>query len=257
VNLRFGAAPRVNAPQVGLLCDEPTLVAEARALAAKLCVPLLNESTQPCGLVLALMPGRLELRDTRDLCVGPVYADHTHLDLRLLSRRQPLARAFGKRVHHVVDATTGYARDALLLSLMGFRVTAIERNPVVAALARDGLRRFEAQSGPALAERLQLLCGDACKLIPALARRPDAVYLDPMFPTKRKKSAAVRKEMRLLRELVGDDLDAIELFGVARAVAGGRVVVKRANDAPPLAPDPDASIGGKLVRYDIYLTGRR
>jgi 16S rRNA (guanine1516-N2)-methyltransferase len=78
-----------------------------------------------------------------------------------------------------------------------------------------------------------------------------------MFPTKRKKSAAVRKEMRLLRELVGDDLDAIELFGVARAVAGGRVVVKRANDAPPLAPDPDASIGGKLVRYDIYLTGRR
>jgi 16S rRNA (guanine1516-N2)-methyltransferase len=257
VNLRFAAAPRVSAQPVGLLCDEPTLGDEARVLAAKLCVPLLDESTHPGGLVLALMLGHLELRDTRDPRVGPVYADHTHLDLRPLSHRQPLARAFGKRVHHVVDATAGYAQDALLLSLMGFQVTAIERNPVVAALACDGLRRFEKQSGRAIAGRLRLLRGDARKLLPALAPRPDAVYLDPMFSINRKRSAAVRKEMRLLRELVGDDLDAVELLAVARAVAGDRVVVKRADDAPPLALGPDASICSKLVRYDIYLTGNR
>jgi 16S rRNA (guanine1516-N2)-methyltransferase len=34
------------------------------------------------------------------------------------------------------------------------------------------------------------------------------------------------------------------------------VVVKRPDDAPPLAPDPSMSIAGKLVRYDVYLTRR-
>jgi 16S rRNA (guanine1516-N2)-methyltransferase len=34
-------------------------------------------------------------------------------------------------------------------------------------------------------------------------------------------------------------------------------VVKRPDDAPPLAPDPDMSLTGKLVRYDVYLTHHR
>jgi len=89
-----------------------------------------------------------------------------------------------------------------------------------------------------------------------LPQRPDAVYLDPMFPPKRKKSAAVNKEMRLLRELVGDDLDAPDLLEVARGVARERVVVKRPDHAPPLAPYPSMSFLGKLVRYDVYLTRR-
>jgi 16S rRNA (guanine1516-N2)-methyltransferase len=67
----------------------------------------------------------------------------------------------------------------------------------------------------------------------------------------------VKKEIRLLRDLVGDDTDAPELLEISRGIARDRVVVKRPDDAPPLAPDPDMSLTGKLVRYDVYLTHHR
>jgi 16S rRNA (guanine1516-N2)-methyltransferase len=240
---------------LALVCADPARTVEAEALATETHLPLRTAPEPGDDLVLALTPERLELRDCRDPRLGPVYADHSHLDLRPyspnLSRRQPFARAFGKKAKTIVDATGGYAQDALLLALMGFRVTAIERSPVTMALARDGLRRFAAASG--LSPKLQLLSADALSILPALAPRPDAIYLDPMFPPKRRKSAAVRKEMRLLRDLVGDDTDAGELLALARTVALDRVVVKRPDDAAPLAPDADAAIHAKLVRYDIYL----
>ena len=74
------------------------------------------------------------------------------------------------------------------------------------------------------------------------------------MPVKSGASAAVRKELKWLRDLVGDDVDALELFDVARHTATKRVVVKRPGHAPPLVPNSAASIRGKLVRYDIYST---
>lgn len=233
----------------------------AMELARELMLPLAETASADFDLLLALTPAHLELRTCRDPRMHPVCVDFSHLDLRPysanLSRRQPLARAFGKKARVIVDATAGYAQDALLLALMGFRITAVERSPVVAALARDGLARLVEQTGMTLTGRLELVDGDARALLPAIAPRPDAIYLDPMFPPKRRKSAAVKKEMRLLRELVGDDTDAPELLALSRRIARDRVVVKRPDDAPPLTPDPDMSIKGKLVRYDVYLAPHR
>ena len=42
----------------------------------------------------------------------------------------------------------------------------------------------------------------------------------------------------------------------ARRRAGDRVVVKRPSYAEPIGGRPDVTIAGKLVRYDVYLTGR-
>ncbi len=233
---------------------------QAEKLAHDLTLPWVAWGQTGADLQLVLTPERLELRDGRDPRLGPVYVDFSHLDLRRygpnLSRRQPLARAIGKKTRTLVDATAGYCQDALLLALMGFRVTAIERSTVVMTLAQDGLRRFAVQSGTTLAYRLQLINADARAVLASMIPRPEAIYLDPMFPSKRKKSAAVKKEMRLLRELVGNDPDALELLEISRQVALDRVIVKRPDDAPPLAPDPSVSITGKLVRYDIYLTHR-
>lgn len=241
--------------------DNEALKPRAEELARTLGLPLAMAADAIPDIHLALTPEHLELRDPRDPRLGPVYVDFTSLDLRPysanLSRRQPLARAFGKKVRTIADATTGYGQDALLLALMGFRVTAIERSPVVAALTQDGLDRLSSLTGLTLLERLQLVIGDSRVLVPALAPRPDAIYLDPMFPPKRRKSAAVKKEMRLLRELVGDDTDAPELLETSRAIACDRVVVKRPDHAPPLAPDPSMSLTGKLVRYDVYLARHR
>ncbi len=244
--------------RIAVTCnDNEVLKSRAEELARELALPLAITGAADSDLQLVLTPEHLELYDRRDPRMGPVHMDFSHIDLRPysanLSRRQPLARAFGKKARTIVDATAGYGQDALLLALMGFRVTAIERSPVIAALARDGLDRLALPGGIMLSERLQLVSGDSRVLLPALAPRPDAIYLDPMFPPKRRKSAAVKKEMRLLRELVGDDPDAPELLEISRGIARNRVVVKRPDDAPPLAPNPSMSLTGKLVRYDVYL----
>jgi 16S rRNA (guanine1516-N2)-methyltransferase len=225
------------------------------ALARRLSLPAAAEHDADAYDFLVRRNGeRLELHDRRDPQLKPLHLDFSDLELRPyaagLSRRQPLARAIGK-VNIVADATAGLAQDALRLALMGYHVTAIERSPVVAALVDDALRHVDTR---AVGERLQLRTGDARALLPALAPRPETIYLDPMFPSKRRQSSAVRKEIKWLRDLVGDDVDALELFDIARRAATYRVVVKRPDHAPPLAPDPAGSISGKLVRYDIYST---
>ncbi len=84
-----------------------------------------------------------------------------------------------------------------------------------------------------------------------VGERPDVVYLDPMYPPRRK-SAEVRKEMRVLRALVGDDPDAAELLTAARRVARRHVVVKRMRLAPELMPGVLRSYVGRTTRYDVY-----
>ena len=62
-----------------------------------------------------------------------------------------------------------------------------------------------------------------------------------------------RKEMQMLRRVVGDDGDALRLLDAARRAAMKRVIVKRPDHAPPLAPDVTMSYPGKLVRLDVYV----
>jgi 16S rRNA (guanine1516-N2)-methyltransferase len=160
----------------------------------------------------------------------------------------------------VVDATAGLARDAFLLACLGCTVTAVERSPVLGVLIRDGLIRAAGSDDlglVAVVDRMKLVVGDAREVVNRMAASaaPDVVYLDPMYPP-RTNSALAKKEMRVLRRLVGDDPDAGALLAAARTAARQRVVVKRCRRAPPLAPRPAMQYMGKQVRYDVYHTER-
>ncbi|MHC4948205.1 MAG: class I SAM-dependent methyltransferase [Planctomycetota bacterium] len=200
------------------------------------------------GLRLVVTDDRLELAVAGDRGHG-VFVDLAG-PARPGTRRQPLARAVGRAARTVLDATAGLGRDAALLARLGYRVTAVERCPVLASLLADGLRRLREQ-GAEHADRLEIVEGDARVVLAAADVAPDAVYIDPMYPPRRKATALARKRIRLVRRLVGDDPDAADLLRTARRHAP-RVVVKRADDAPPLAPDPTAAFAGKTVRYDLY-----
>ncbi|MEM7168422.1 MAG: class I SAM-dependent methyltransferase [Planctomycetota bacterium] len=165
-----------------------------------------------------------------------------------LSRRQPLARACG-RCSHVWDATAGWGQDTFLLAQLGYQVTAAERATAIAVLLSEAAAASETLGG-----QINAVSGDSRELLPALAlgARPDVVYIDPMFPPKRKRSALPKKEIQLLQQLVGHDTDSADLLAIAREVSQQRVVVKRPLSAPALAADPTVSYSGKLVRYDVY-----
>jgi 16S rRNA (guanine1516-N2)-methyltransferase len=180
-------------------------------------------------------------------------------------RGQPLARAIGLKRNttpSVVDATAGLGRDAFVLAWLGARVTLVERSPVLTALLGDGLARLaaDAELSGQLPGQLELVTADAIDWLshcPA-TQRPDVIYLDPMYPHRRK-SALVKKEMRALRALVGDDGDANELLHAALDCARKRVVVKRPVKAPALVDDKHRQPAGKVLskntRYDIYPCG--
>lgn len=192
---------------------------------------------------------------------SPLYIDFTqgklaHRYAQGIGKREPLARAIGiKSDNHpaIIDATAGLGRDAFVLACCGCAVTLLERSTVLHALLDDALQRArqEAQLS-AIVQRLQLIHSDA--LVYLERHQAPVIYLDPMYPS-RKKSALVKQEMRILRDIVGDDDDTDKLFQLALQRATNRVVVKRPKLAPPLTGiAPSHQILGKTTRFDVYLS---
>ena len=86
--------------------------------------------------------------------------------------------------------------------------------------------------------------------------RPDVVYLDPMYP-ERRKTAAVKKEMAYFHDLVGAAQDEAELLDTALNTAKKRIVVKRPRLGEFLdGRKPAYQYTGKSTRFDVYLPTR-
>lgn len=172
-------------------------------------------------------------------------------------RGQALPKAAGLakgKMPKIIDATAGLGRDAFLLASLGAEVTLIERSPRMHALLQDGIERARAEGGRygEIVGRMTLLHGDSLELLPQLD--PEVIIVDPMHPP-RHNSALVKKEMRVLRELVGSDPDQTELMRVALATASKRVVLKWPLKADPMPGirKPSHQILGKNTRYDVFM----
>jgi 16S rRNA (guanine1516-N2)-methyltransferase len=251
-----------NVPITVPMCADAELILLAKQTATKWG---LNYSAHiDSGLALVQHMSHLELRQLDEPKVGAVKVDFASdaLTFRRLhggGKKEAIARAIGlkgKNSLHVLDATAGLGRDAFVLASLGCVVDMIERSPIVAALLQDGLKRAacDAQLSTWMPAKMQLFHGIAAELlIDWPHKKPDVVYLDPMFP-HRKKNAAVKKEMRLFQQLLGPDEDADLLLEPALVLAKKRVVVKRPSGAPFLAgKKPHIEMSGKANRFDVYL----
>lgn len=188
---------------------------------------------------------------------GPLRVDFTSGRLGYRQQRggELLAKALGisGNSHPTVwDVTAGLGQDGWILASLGCEVYLFERHPVIYALLQDGLERVE-DLYPDILKRLHLHHRDG---VDALTRQdlpgPDVVYIDPMFPEKRK-SAKSKKAMQFFQTLVGADEDGDKLLQCALDKARYRVIVKRPLSAPCLLPrKPASQLFGKTVRYDIY-----
>jgi 16S rRNA (guanine1516-N2)-methyltransferase len=175
-------------------------------------------------------------------------------------RGQGLAKAAGFSAGvtpDIVDSTAGLGRDAFLLASLGARVTLIERSEQMHALLAEGIERAKAEGGryAETVARMTLIHGDSRELLAGLA--PQVVLIDPMHPP-RDKTALVKKEMRLIRDIVGADPDAVELMQTALEAAQNRVVLKWPLRAQPMAGirKPSHQIIGKSTRYDVFVKAK-
>ena len=152
-----------------------------------------------------------------------------------------------------LDATAGLGEDSLLLAAAGFTVTLCERDPVIAALLRDSLRR--AADDPELADavsRMTLIECDSVSYMRGTDARFDVILLDPMFP-ERKKSGLIKKKLQLIQMLEAPCGDEDGLFSAAYALSPRKLLIKRPAKGPYLSgKKPDHSITGGSVRYDCF-----
>ena len=236
-------------------CDQD--IARAKRLAKELDLPLVSDLAVIPTVLIGWESDKLALFPDRS---GPVFVDFlngrlAHRRLYGGGRKQPLARAIGlakDRIPSVIDATAGLGRDSFVLASLGCKVQMIERSLVIAALLQDAIDRANCdQKIASIMQRMSLVCSDSCQALNNLPST-DVIYLDPMYPEKRK-TAAVKKDMRALQQLLGPDHDSAQLLQSALQAAKNRVVVKRPVHASPLqGPHPDASISSPNTRYDIY-----
>lgn len=281
----------VRAVYLGKDAEGTEAAAAAEELAARLSVLITRDESTACeaGLHLradarglALADGGLELLP--DLTRMMPRLAHGKLAHELLVKA---ARLRGVEAPTAIDATAGLGEDALLLSAAGFEVWLYESDPVIAALLADALRRaaqvpelaglvarMHAQEGDSTAALGTLDVsekggvsekrgvsekgGAAAMVSPGkdLPSQPDVVYLDPMFP-ERRKSAAVKKKFQLLHGLERPCDDAGTLLAAARAARPRKIVIKRPVKGPNLAGvKPSYSVAGKAVRYDCLVLPR-
>ncbi|MGD9153446.1 MAG: class I SAM-dependent methyltransferase [Gammaproteobacteria bacterium] len=233
-----------------------------KKLAKNLHLPIKKNLPQEYTLILYYDKNGLYLQQLgSDAPKKPIKVDFSAKKItyrrKLNQKTENLAKAIGiKAKPHVLDATAGLGRDAFILASLGCTVIMLEKSPIITALLQDGLER--ATHDPALIEiisRIQLIQTDNIKYMQQLKSHPDVVYLDPMFPV-RKKSALVKKEMRILTTLLENEPPINEklLLETARGCAKKRVVVKRPRLAKPLDNQkPNFSITGKICRFDVYV----
>ena len=191
----------------------------------------------------------------------------------------------GRENLRVIDATAGMGEDSLLLAAAGCEVTLFEQDPVIAALLQDTMRRaLEEATLHEIVMHMQLVEGDSighlrrlgeaatgsdvqegdvghdCPTLTASAatktgsdealKRPDVIYLDPMFP-ERQKSGLVKKKFQLIHYLEAPAENEEALMQAALAARPFKIVVKRPAKGPYLAGlKPSSSLDGKAIRYD-------
>tara|TARA_R110001583_G_scaffold6618_7_gene33633 strand:+ start:12278 stop:13042 length:765 start_codon:yes stop_codon:yes gene_type:complete len=242
---------------IPLICNDSALSLTAKKLREKW--GFVNQQSD--DFRLHLLPEHLALEQLNDPQQGLVFVDFVsgataHRRKFGGGKGQAIAKAVGLKAGvklNVIDATAGLGRDAFVLASLGCYVTLVERSPVAAALLDDGLQRayINLEIGEWMQQRMQLHFGSSIEYLKD--NQTDVVYLDPMFPHK-KKSALVKKEMRVFQGVVGADLDADSLLDVALEAARYRVVVKRPDYAPFLDnKKPSMSIKTKKNRFDVYV----
>ena len=165
--------------------------------------------------------------------------------------KELLARAVGVKGGvrpKILDLTGGLLGDTLLFLSFGCEVVTLERHPIISFLINSALSNAHHSA----LSRLNFMPLDAATY---LSQNPplDVIFFDPMFEDANTKSLP-KKEMRIFRNFVGQDQDALTVFKLVKQAAPKRFVVKRPRLSVELGATPDIKFEGKATRYDVYFS---
>ncbi len=251
------------------MCFSKIRLPQANAFCLSNELPLLKTRSDKYDLLLVFHDDQIELYDRQlntSIAIDFLSGALAHRHQFGGGRGQAIAKAVGLKsgaVPSILDTTAGLAGDAFVLATLGCAVTMLERSAIIFTLIENAIERasLNEKFAPILEQGFSVINRDANDYIRTQlnseAVPPDVIYIDPMYP-HRKKSALVKKDMQILQRLHGADDDAAELLENALLFAKKRVVVKRPIQADPIQAEtlsgkkPNTCIKSKKTRYDIY-----
>lgn len=245
-----GQSERRAAVGACLICEKsPILLERITKIAGQLGLPIVpRDQSTNYDYMLQFSTNKIQLATVEKPPLfnnsGPIYCDFAGGTAEYrrtqgkYSRKAPIARAVsvaGKTFEetHVVDATGGLGVDAFTLAFLGFKVTVIERDPIIYTLLQDGYQRgVQCKETKEVLERMTLVHSDSFDYFNnILARAPsendvDVVFLDPMYPLK-DKVALPKKSMMIARRFLPKTSSLEEFIEISRKVSKHKVVLKR------------------------------
>jgi 16S rRNA (guanine1516-N2)-methyltransferase len=226
----------------------------AQAAAAQLTLPY-NPALRSDDIELIVGEAGAWL-ETAGLKVAIRYDSAAMLHRRHGGQNELLGRAVGVKSdrHPVVfDATGGLGRDAFVLADLGCRVTLCEQTPALAWLLQDAILCAQVSRHEAVRDAAGRMTVHAGNSEAQSLGAATVIYIDPMFP-ERKKAAAVKKEAMMLQYLSASNDGGESLMNWASQQAVDRIVVKRPVKAPVLGERKASFIlSGKSVRFDVFV----
>ena len=124
--------------------------------------------------------------------------------------RPAISKALGATQNpRVLDCTGGWARDAIFICGRGAQVDVVERNPLLVKCVQHALQS-QAVKAAMSSFRGQISSFTCCDTVELLSSRQneqvwDVLMVDPMFPERKKSSAAVKLPAQILQALALQD----------------------------------------------------
>lgn len=244
-----------------VLCKESEYQKKSEELSNSLEVPLFFDLDEAEGVrsYLYYKKDRLYLFNSdskKEISLDFVESYTRFYKSKGFAKQNPLVKAVGGHSDEkrcLWDMTAGLCNDSLIFLGLGFEVFAFEREKSVYALSLDALLRTqENELLKNIFTHLNIENSDSSGILQENREAPDVIYLDPMYPEK-KKSALPSKEMQIL-QLIASETKMLEefLLGCIKK-ARQRVVIKRPLWAKVICQDRlTHSYEGKAVRFDMY-----
>lgn len=249
---------------ITVFCADSNKQQQARAFAKANNYSFSESLPTAPALYLSFDENNLVLHDSiinSSLCIDFTSGGLAHRLQYGGGKGQTIAKAIGissKNKPHILDATAGLGRDALILANLGSKLSLVEQSPILAEMLKQAVEFAEETPlfQKASAAGFEIYNDDAAEFMNnRIIDGSDVVYLDPMYPEK-KKSALVKKDMQILQNLIGhsSEKDNTTLLAAAISFARQRVVVKRPKHAEHIqGPEPTMSLHSKKTRYDVYV----
>ena len=184
------------------------------------------------------------------------FIDFACADYRARGGKEYLPKCFKNLENKTIyDLTAGWGRDSWLLAYRGFSIIMVEKNPYLYSLLKQGLDL--ANKNPKISnisQRMKIIFSNSLDFLKNNnVEKNSAIYLDPMYPEK-KKNALVKKRMQILHLLLeNEEENNNNLLLYAQKTWAKKIIVKRPKNAEFLAKiKPNSFITSPNTRYDIY-----